>query len=331
MKILFRVDATISAGTGHMSRCLALAEEFISTGNDVVVMGHTDEVTWIQNRINALGVTFMPIRRAEVSETLIKSLLPDLVVFDSYEFDINLINSVSKKFFTMAIVDTHSTRIIANVYLNQNLGADEIDFKSPKNQSSKVFLGGKFALIRENLLQVRDEYQLRSAKQPVVTCFIGGSNLSDKVFEVSKFLAKFDIGPKFNFVVEESQQFLISKIMKKHDLNFHIPTPNLDRILLESDSVICGAGSSVLEMHCIGIPTAYIPVADNQLSSLRKILENHSGILLTENPNTNIKASKIEVLNSIFYDNEIRTRMFNKSRSVVDGLGKKRLVNSIFS
>jgi spore coat polysaccharide biosynthesis predicted glycosyltransferase SpsG len=181
------------------------------------------------------------------------------------------------------------------------------------------------------LLQVRDEYQLRSAKQPVVTCFIGGSNLSDKVFEVSKFLAKFDIGPKFNFVVEESQQFLISKIMKKHDLNFHIPTPNLDRILLESDSVICGAGSSVLEMHCIGIPTAYIPVADNQLSSLRKILENHSGILLTENPNTNIKASKIEVLNSIFYDNEIRTRMFNKSRSVVDGLGKKRLVNSIFS
>lgn len=329
MKILFRVDATISAGSGHMSRCLALAEEFMVKGNEVVFMGFFEEIPWIKKRISKLGVLFISISRAQIPESLINDISPDVIVFDSYEFDIELVNSISRKFFTITLVDSHYTKIFANIYLNQNLGAEEVNFESPNNLSSKLFLGSKYALIRESLLQVRNEYQLRTPKQPVVTCFLGGSKSSNKVYELSEFLAKLDKGPKFNFVVDESQILQISKNMKKHDLTFYIPSPNLDRILLSSDSIICGAGSSVLEMHCVGIPTAYIPVADNQLTSLKRIKDRQSGILLTEHHKDSIDVRKIDELNELLYNNDIRISIFNKSKMIVDGMGKKRLVESV--
>ena len=82
---MFRCDSSKLTGTGHVTRCFALAEIFAHNGWDVVFCGEFDEPNWILKLLNKLN--YLKIEKVDVA--LKNQVKYDVVVFDSYYFDQN--------------------------------------------------------------------------------------------------------------------------------------------------------------------------------------------------------------------------------------------------
>jgi spore coat polysaccharide biosynthesis predicted glycosyltransferase SpsG len=329
LKILFRVDSTKSGGTGHMSRCLALAEEFVKHDFSVSLLGNFHEVSWMKKRIEEMDLEAFSCNRAELSQSKITDISPDLIIFDSYEFETNLVSLILNEYRSLVLLDHHHPNVDADVFLNQNLGAESIDFNFLNNSKSKVLLGSRYALIRDSLSKIRDLYELKTTTEPVVTCFLGGSDHENRILEVAEFVTKLPLGPKFYFLSDKSNHLGIKRIMGEHDLELMTLSTRLDSVLLDSDLVVSAAGSSVLELMSIGIPTAYLTVADNQIPNMEAITSSNAGLILTGSADSKIDPKSLDDITSYLYDDSKRRNLHSHMRELVDGKGKIRIFESV--
>ena len=55
MRFVFRADASIEIGAGHVMRSSAIAEEAISQGIECVFVGSILDMDWLTDRIRGLG------------------------------------------------------------------------------------------------------------------------------------------------------------------------------------------------------------------------------------------------------------------------------------
>ena len=55
MRFIFRADASIATGTGHVMRSIGIIEELISRNLSVVFVGNTRQVEWIDSFVNSIG------------------------------------------------------------------------------------------------------------------------------------------------------------------------------------------------------------------------------------------------------------------------------------
>ncbi len=63
MRILLRSDAGVQTGTGHVMRCLTLAEELLGRGHEVVLLGSIGDVAWLREQVADSGVEVQDVER----------------------------------------------------------------------------------------------------------------------------------------------------------------------------------------------------------------------------------------------------------------------------
>ena len=81
MRFVFRADASMSIGAGHVMRSSAIAEEAISRGVPCLFVGKISELDWVRERIRGLGF----IQVLENSSEFIPDENEDILIIDSYE------------------------------------------------------------------------------------------------------------------------------------------------------------------------------------------------------------------------------------------------------
>ena len=85
MDFVFRADASLKDGTGHVMRLYAIAEEAIGRGINCTFVGNFDEVPWLSKKVRNLG--FQSINPGPSSIT---ALAPhSALILDSYAVPIN--------------------------------------------------------------------------------------------------------------------------------------------------------------------------------------------------------------------------------------------------
>ena len=81
MRFVFRADASMSIGSGHVMRSSAIAEEAIARGIPSFFVGKISDLTWVSERIRGLGF----IQVLENSSEFIPDENEDILIIDSYE------------------------------------------------------------------------------------------------------------------------------------------------------------------------------------------------------------------------------------------------------
>ena len=82
----FRCDAGTATGVGHLVRCVALAEELLSRGLDVVFLGDLAGIPFVVRQLQARGLTWCPAPEApQALADLAVDLRLDAVVLDGYQ------------------------------------------------------------------------------------------------------------------------------------------------------------------------------------------------------------------------------------------------------
>lgn len=292
MIAVFRADASTQIGSGHVMRCLTLAQKLkkekqakvyfvmrLLEGNlinlvkdkgfTVLTLPETPVNNDLQGYVKWLTVTQK--QDAEDTKAVISELSNiDLLVVDSYAIDYiweNELRPYVKKI--MIIDDLANRKHNCDILLDQNFYLNKEErYKRLVPENCQLYLGPKFALLREEFYKAKANLRKRDGNIKNILVFFGGNDLTnetEKTIKAIEMLNRPDI--TVNVVVGNSNtnQEKIKKLCDQNlQFKFYCQVDNMAELMNEADLAIGAGGTTIWERYFMELPSIVISVADNQ-------------------------------------------------------------------
>ncbi|MFC0627688.1 PseG/SpsG family protein [Kribbella deserti] len=333
VKVGVRCDVGPQRGVGHVMRCLALAEELAARGAEVVFVCDSHTVPWADEQLRSRGfqvepAVFTPAEHVE----LFRRLAVDAVVFDSYDLGPEPSTAVHRAGWpTLAITDGTYGAAEADIYVDQNLGAEVDGFDLP---AGAVRLAGlDYVMLRDEVLRLRpaEPGQRPNREIPKVFAFFGGTDAYSAGPPIVRALAA--TGVPFDATVVAPRAELVEEIAtialgERQTVTTIGPTSELAKAVVESDLVIGASGTSTWELLCLGGTAGLVCVVDNQVLAYEGAVATKAaagvGVLSEIQADPEVAAG---VLRDLLTDSAERVRLAKAGWQLVDGLGRRRVVD----
>jgi spore coat polysaccharide biosynthesis predicted glycosyltransferase SpsG/RimJ/RimL family protein N-acetyltransferase len=287
-RLLLRADATPTMGVGHLSRGVALATAARARGWDVALCGSFTAGQWL---LGALPV------------------VPDLEPADAVVVDHYGIGEFAFDGLVVSMEDGEFGRRRADVVVDANL----YTAPRPDDGSPVVLRGPAYAPLRAEVRAARAAGEAGSVPPKVVVVMGGGAAPSAVAASLT---ALRDTGVAAEVVAISSAPVPGFEVVP--------PTPGLPALCASADLVVSAAGVTLLELCCIGVPTALVRIADNQAAGYAAALDLDVAAGLGTDPR-----SHVPVLRALLSDPGARKALGDKASTVVDGRGADRVLDAM--
>ncbi|MGV6809871.1 MAG: UDP-2,4-diacetamido-2,4,6-trideoxy-beta-L-altropyranose hydrolase [bacterium] len=362
MLVIFRVDASIQIGSGHVMRCLTLADALKNEGVNCtfICREHSGNMlALIQSKEH--GVVALPIKEADTSlssqhprqeylswlgaapnedaeQTIaaIQSLAvdkPAWLIVDHYALDRDWEKQLRPHCQKIMVIDDLADRKHdCDLLLDQTFGRDERDYQTLVPEHCTILTGSYYALLRPEFAQWR-AYSLQRRQQPQLKQLLitlGGVDKDNVTRQVLTALANSQLPNDchITIVMGEHAPWLESIKAQAQQLPWStevkVNVTHMAELMANSDLCIGAAGNTTWERCCLGLPTIMLVLAENQ----RKIADE-----LDRKDITYIIYHVIKIthkLNTILtgISSELYTKT-EKSSIICDGLGTKIIRNHL--
>lgn len=331
-------DAGPQVGIGHVMRCLALAEELLARGSDVTLVADLAELPWAQDQAERRGVRVAaPGTGAPPDAVLavLRRLEPAAVVIDSYRLPASFYETVRAGHPVLALVDGDVGGRHADVYVDQNIGAEEKDWELPPG--SIRLAGLDYALMRDDLRAHRPTApRVEASDPPRVLAFFGGTDAYGVAPLVARALVA-SASPWTATVVAATPALRAEleavEVGPGQELTIIEPTDRLAEKVAAADVVVSAAGTSSWELFCLGSAVAFVCVADNQSDAYRRVVREGLALGLGTIDELAHEPGAIEAagaaLRGVLEDPAERARLRAATWQRVDGAGRVRVVDTL--
>ena len=301
MRAVFRVDASLQIGTGHVMRCLTLAEMLRAQGGSChfVCRAHTgnlieqikskgfvvhtlpisEEITifeegtkteYMDNVLqHAIWLGTTQDQDALSTVSVLKELELDWLVVDHYALDIQWekhLASSSRKL--MVIDDIADRQHECDLLLDQNLFDDmTVRYQGKLPEKCVRLLGPQYALLQPEYAELRAQAKPRKATLNNLLVFFGTDQYNLTGLTLSA-LEKIEI-PLENVDVVISVHSPHYEKVKKQSMyssrvHLYSDLPSLAPLMVKADFAIGAGGVTSWERFCLGLPSLVITLAKNQ-------------------------------------------------------------------
>ncbi len=301
MNVVFRTDASTQISTGHVMRCLTLAEELHNHGTSITFIcrehegnlcNYIEEKGFSVFRLPAVG----PEQNKDLSwnahaswlrapwgldagETagIIKNLgrKIDWIVIDHYALDGNWEQQLRPLVDKIMVIDDLADRPHdCDVLLDQNLYEDmESRYDNLVPETCQTFLGPRYALLRPEFRKARKQLRLRDGNVRRILVFFGGSDLTNETTKALKAIQRLNrsdiavdvIVGSTNPHREEVRQFCETM----ENIVYHCNVDNMAELMARADLAIGAGGATSWERCCVELPAIIITLANNQEAATR--------------------------------------------------------------
>jgi spore coat polysaccharide biosynthesis predicted glycosyltransferase SpsG len=321
-KIMFRCDSSKTIGTGHVSRCFALAEVFERLGWDVVFCGEFKDPKWILELLPRIR----NLKTESVEVFLNSQTQYDVVVFDSYDFTSNEQNLIANfGNFIVSIVDEVSEKINADLYVSSL----PLEYLERFDKVSNYLFGPEYALVRSEFLKFNNNSQnsLKKVSSSKVGIFSGGAAKKD-LFEVllPQLIPALE---GWDFKLFASKEEIPYTLFDSVDLTIIEPNFKFHEQLSDVSFVVSTASVSSWEFLYMGIPLSIYGIYENQRNTYNFLSKNKyaEGLGFTNNFR-NLKINQ-KILDNYIINILEKESNIGEQKSVVDGQGPTRIYNEI--
>ncbi|MFF0233808.1 PseG/SpsG family protein [Micromonospora sp. NPDC005254] len=339
LRVGLRCDAGPRRGVGHLVRCLALAEEFLARGAHVAVFGTVERLGWATAELAAHGIGLHPGPEspAELVEAARRHDL-DVMVVDSYELDPAGAGALrAAGVFTLAVIDGDSRGQDADLYLDQNFGAQLPALPG------RLLAGSGYALLRDSVVTARPATPrpATAVSRPRVLAFFGGTDAVGAAPVLTRVLLA--TGHPMDLTVVVGRPEIEAELETITPGRGQIvrpvpPTGSLPALITGADLVVSAAGTSTWELCCLGAPAALVCVVDNQRESYARVVQHGLAAGLGELPELTgagvpgraARATAARTLNGLLSSPQRRAALAARAWSTVDGRGRARVVDAVF-
>ena len=263
-------------GTGHVMRCLALAQAWQDTGGRPV-FAIAEATPAIRGRLLADNMDVVSLEISAGGEgdapkvtALAMHHAAKWVVVDGYQFGADYQRQLKAAGLKLLFVDDngHADHYSADLVLNQNPHADE-SFYSSREPYTRLLLGLRYAMLRREFSQWQEWKReiLPVGRKVLVT--MGGSdpdNITALVIEALQSLPGKEIettvvvgggNPHFESLELAAGSFT-GKMRLEKDVS------NMPGLMAWADIAIVGAGTTSWELCLLGLPAILVDLAENQ-------------------------------------------------------------------
>jgi UDP-2,4-diacetamido-2,4,6-trideoxy-beta-L-altropyranose hydrolase len=337
--IVIRADASAAMGTGHVMRCLALAQAWRRAGGSVVFA--TAELTpAIARRLEHEHFSSKRLNCPAGSSEDIKALASvaaeahaTWVAVDGYQFSSTYQRNIKQSGFKLLWIDDagRCTPYCADLILNQNLYAAS-DMYSERGEETHLLLGPEHVLLREEFLgwnNWRREFR-EAAKRLLVT--MGGSDSQNATALILRTLGDAGLNIEIDVVVggsnpdaetiEQIARQLPCKISLSSDVE------NMPELMAGADLAISAAGMTCYELALLQVPMILVTLAANQVPTAQSFADRGAAVNLGNFENSKPE-QLIKAIRRLTQDSDYRRSLANRARSLVDGNGSSRVCQAL--
>lgn len=340
--LCIRADAGYQIGTGHVMRCLAIAQAWIDRGGRVVwVMSPGASALLdrlLAERIEVVTLAAGPASPADANETgrLAQTAGADWVVVDGYHFSAAYRGQLQQTGRRILTVDDLATVNLApsDVVLNYNSYATH-ELYAGLVGGAELLLGTQYALLRREFRRWRNPQRVFSAHAHRVLLTFGGADPRNVTAQSMRLLAEID-APRMQIALVigatnpnlAALRAAVPELQAKHDVELLVNPPNLPELMSRADLVVSAGGSSSWELAFLGVPAALSVIAENQ-RPLADHLANLGAVErldLNENGYTQADRDRLSVL---LASPQKRERLSTIASQLVDGMGAGRVAEAM--
>lgn len=340
MNVLFRCDASKNIGSGHVMRCLTLANEMKSRNWDCAFITTKDSGPFLNDRDFQLFFIQGKSFEDEINNILstAKTYQADWIIFDHYDRDEEVESIVRSAGFRIAVIDDLADRKHdCDVLIDQTYRRSKDDYSGLIPYETKQLIGADYTLIAPQFSQLRTqalEKRSKTATVENILVSLGSTNYKNCTGFVLQALREYK-SSKLNIDVvlgaAAENVPLIKKLIKDtnensiHNAKFHQNISNMNELMLKADVAIGAGGTTSWERCCLGLPTIMIEIADNQTFLTKKLEDNKAIINLgrLENLTSQILNSELKKL---IFSNDTLKALSKNAFSVCDGRGRDRIL-----
>lgn len=342
LRILIRSDASTGLGSGHVMRCLTLADELSKSGAKIEFICREETGNLIED-VAEKGYTVHRFSAGIDINTdcmLTRNFLekqtrkPDWLIIDHYEIDASWESPLRELVKKIMVIDDLANRYHdCDILLDQNISVKENRYNGFVPPHSLKLLGPEYALLRQEFAQARMRLKEKRDKVKRILVTMGGGdpkNQTVKVLKGIKMLDRNDISIDVIIGALNPNKTEIEEMVSEMlNVKCFSGVNNMSDFMLKADIAIGASGSTTWERCCLGLPSIVMVLADNQ-KDIAETLDK-MGVIKNLGWYENVSEKDIKIALQEILDNlETRKIMSEKSLKVVDGKGVERIVRRIF-
>jgi UDP-2,4-diacetamido-2,4,6-trideoxy-beta-L-altropyranose hydrolase len=334
--LIIRADANPAIGSGHVMRCLALAESAWTRGFQSIFVRSGD--SRVDREIESRGFDIIRLtaspygtRDAMFVQGLSRALDAAAIVVDGYAFPSEyyaLLRSSSA--CVVAIHDLAGHDFPVDVLVNPSLAGG-----SQYDEPTTTLVGPRYALLRSEFLAHprASRGKVAGVVQQLLVSF-GGSDPSGSTGRVlallparSSMVVRVVLGPDFPWR-DELSRAVRHAVTAGHTVELWDCVRDVASAMVGCDAAVVSASSTLAELAYLGCPSAAYSVAENQ-EPLAAALKHLNCIFGGSSLSSLTDECLASQLDEFVTDNVNRTRLTSEISPLVDGLGAARVCEAI--
>jgi len=353
MRVVFRVDASLQMGTGHVMRCLTLADKLKENGAEVSFICRKHKGNLIRKiRLSGFNVYELNEHKQDKVDNklthshwlgatqeqdsndcidILKSKKVNYLIVDHYALDERWQKNLKSYCEKLVVIDDLADRKHqCDILIDQTYGRQKESYKELLPKSCELLLGSQYALLRDEFYKWR-EYSLKrrnGEKLKNLLVNMGGSDPNNITEEILKEIELCQL-PKYIIitVVMGGSSPHLNRVMtiasnSSYKIKVRVDVNNMSELMANSDVAIGATGATTWERCCLGLPSIQIVIAENQ-TTIANSLGKANIIKLIK---------KVNQLSLAIEDiQHTLNKMSLASTSIVDGQGANKVAKCILS
>lgn len=327
-------DANEVISTGHIMRCIAIAEQLKILDQDYVFICFSIfTVDFLKKKgynCVCLNSNWTDIDKLSI---YIKSKCIGKLIIDSYEItatDLSKINEFTKVIY---LDDLNQFECDVSTIINYGINVTYNDYEHYLNRKIVFLLGKRYTPLRKEFLNKQAKINEVVANVFVTTggsdsyCFI--EKMIKSIFTLPMYS---DI--KFHVIVGDffnNKKILTALAQNNKQIILYKNVKDMAKIMCKCDVAISAGGTTLAELCACGLPTICFAIADNQIRGIESYANNNIMISIGDiRVNLGESINKIHLeLNNLIADKELRSTISKRERSFIDGYGARRIAEHI--
>lgn len=357
MRIAFRTDASLQIGTGHVMRCLTLADalrergarcQFVCRNHEGHLMDHirsrgykvhvlpesSGDALFESDTAHARWLGDDCLTDAQQTKQFLSDAEIDWLIVDHYAVD-HCWESAMRPWCKgiLAIDDLADRRHDCDLLLDQNYGSSVDRYASLVPANCEQFHGPEFALVKQVYAERRAEQNVRSGEVERVLIYFGGGSdpmnltgMAVRAFQAPELTTiKLDIVVGSNYAHREELEALAAT---RGRAVIHVPLPDLSLLMARADLAIGAGGVTTWERCCLGLPSIVISIAENQRRACEALARDDLIQYVGNLRDLSWEVIHKQVL-ELLSKPERLSELSEKGMKLVDGNGIYRILNKI--
>ena len=327
--IAIRVDMNNIIATGHVMRCIAIAEALRVQGENVIFIIADNHAIDILNK-NNLKYIILHTEWNQLEEELpsligiIREYNITKMLIDSYQVTYKYLEELGKWTYTIYIDDLRAFDYPVDTVICYANYWGKLGY-SNNNLKPRYLLGIQYVPLRKEFWNTKPKIISENVKKLLI--LTGGSdpyNISQKILEAldRRYYQKIDvICGKYNVYYDE----LIQIYGNEKNIKFHRNVNDLEKYMMETDLAISAGGTTLYELCACGTPAISYTFVDNQIDNALQF--DKDGIIkyVGDIRTTDIVKNMKKYIHKNMDDAQKRYDISKLMRTKIDGRGAERL------